>query len=51
VTTPKEVQTNIAKNEVFYRDGKFDVDQYKKILRLNGYSVQEYEASQFQQLI
>jgi len=50
VTTPKEVQTNIAKNEVFYRDGKFDVDQYKKILRLNGYSVQEYEASQFQQL-
>jgi peptidyl-prolyl cis-trans isomerase D len=50
VTTPKEVQTNIAKNEVFYKDGKFDVDQYKKILRLNGYSVQEYEASQFQQL-
>jgi peptidyl-prolyl cis-trans isomerase D len=50
VTTPKEVQTNIAKNEVFYKEGKFDVDQYKKILRLNGYSVQEYEASQFQQL-
>jgi peptidyl-prolyl cis-trans isomerase D len=50
VSTPKEVQTNIAKNEVFYKDGKFDVDQYKKILRLNGYSVQEYEASQFQQL-
>jgi peptidyl-prolyl cis-trans isomerase D len=50
VTTPKEVQANIAKNEVFYKEGKFDVDQYKKILRLNGYSVQEYEASQFQQL-
>jgi peptidyl-prolyl cis-trans isomerase D len=50
VTTPKEVQANIAKNEVFYKEGKFDVDQYKKILSLNGYSLQEYEASQFQQL-
>jgi peptidyl-prolyl cis-trans isomerase D len=43
-TTISEVKEEILLNQNFYKDGKFDLEQYQTILRLNGYTTTEYEA-------
>ncbi|MDC9714365.1 MAG: SurA N-terminal domain-containing protein [Gammaproteobacteria bacterium] len=50
VTTQRELQAFIQSNDVFKDDGKFSVEQYKQILRLNGYLDVEYEQTQIKEL-
>jgi peptidyl-prolyl cis-trans isomerase D len=42
-TTGRELQTLIRSNNVFKIDGKFSLEKYKQMLRLNGYSDTQYE--------
>ena len=43
-TTGRELQALIHSNNVFKIDGKFSLEKYKQMLRLNGYSDTQYEA-------
>ena len=42
-TTGRELQALIRSNNVFKIDGKFSLEKYKQMLRLNGYSDTQYE--------
>lgn len=43
VTTNKEIKDIILTNTSFFENGKFSFDKYTNLLRLNGYSVAQYE--------
>ena len=43
-TTKGELRLNIQKNELFQQDGKFSFERYQQLLRLNGYSENQYES-------
>ncbi|CAB5502087.1 hypothetical protein [uncultured Gammaproteobacteria bacterium] len=45
-TTQRELQMLIQSNDVFKVEGKFSIDRYKDLLRLNGISDVEYERIQ-----
>jgi len=49
-TTQRELQVFIQRNDAFKVDGKFSVDKYKQLLRLNGFSGVEYETLQIAEL-
>ncbi|SMN14304.1 Peptidyl-prolyl cis-trans isomerase PpiD [uncultured Candidatus Thioglobus sp.] len=46
-----ELQAFIQANDVFKKDGKFSMEQYKQILSLNGYLDIEYERLQAKELM
>lgn len=48
--TPSELLTSIQSNDAFKVDGKFSIDGYKQLLRLNGLSDIEYENLQLDEL-
>ena len=43
-TTKDELRLNIQNNELFQQDGKFSFERYQQLLRLNGYSENQYES-------
>ena len=45
VTTGSELSQIIQANDLFHVDGKFSLERYEQILRLNGYTKFSYEAS------
>jgi len=49
--TQRELQVFIQTNDVFKVDGKFSMDTYRQLLRLNGFSEVAYEALQTNELI
>lgn len=49
--TQRELQVFIQTNDVFKVDGKFSMETYKRLLRLNGFSEVTYEALQRDELI
>lgn len=49
-TTQQELQALIQTNDVFKVEGKFSIDKYKQLLRLNGISEVEYEHIQADEL-
>jgi len=49
-TTGEELQALIRSNNVFKVDGKFSLERYKQMLRLNGYSDAQYEAVKLAEL-
>jgi len=49
-TTSVELQALIQSNDLFQVDGKFSIDTYQKLLRLNGYSTAEYESIKLKEL-
>ena len=50
VTTDQELSQIIQANDLFHVDGKFSLERYEQILRLNGYSKFSYEASKASEL-
>ncbi len=42
-TTAGELSAIISTNDLFIEDGKFSIDRYKQLLRLNGYTTKQYE--------
>ena len=44
VTLDGEIKAQILANKNFFEDGKFSLEKYKTILRLNGYSAATYES-------
>ena len=44
IVTDKELLSEIQAQKVFYKNGKFDKEIYKKALRQNNLNMQEYEA-------
>lgn len=42
-TTQGELNAIISMNDLFLEDGKFSIDRYKQLLRLNGYTTKQYE--------
>ena len=42
-TTKGELNAIISMNDLFLEDGKFSIDRYKQLLRLNGYTTKQYE--------
>ncbi|KAA0445967.1 MAG: peptidylprolyl isomerase [Candidatus Thioglobus sp.] len=49
-TTPGELLQTIKSNEAFKVDGKFSFERYQQLLRINGFSSSEYEASKLDEL-
>lgn len=49
-TTSQELQAQIQSNKLFEEEGAFSFSRYEQLLRLNGYSVDEYEASKAKDL-
>ncbi|MBA5248473.1 MAG: peptidylprolyl isomerase [Gammaproteobacteria bacterium] len=49
--TQRELQVFIQTNDVFKVEGKFSMETYKRLLRLNGFSEVAYEALQTNELI
>jgi peptidyl-prolyl cis-trans isomerase D len=49
-TARDELQISIQSNEMFHKDGKFSIEQYEKLLRLNGYNPQIYESAKLNEL-
>ncbi len=49
-TTNAELQALIQSNDLFQVDGKFSIEDYQKLLRLNGYSASEYESIKLKEL-
>lgn len=49
-TTSQELQAQIQSNKLFEEEGAFSFSRYEQLLRLNGYSVDEYEASKAKEL-
>ncbi len=49
-TTQQELQAFIQTNDVFKVEGKFSIDRYRQLLRLNGLSEVEYERIQADEL-
>jgi|AJXC01.1.fsa_nt_gi Parvulin-like peptidyl-prolyl isomerase len=49
-TTNSELQALIQSNNLFQTDGRFSIEGYQKLLRLNGYSTAEYEAIKLKEL-
>ena len=49
-TTATELNTIIQSNELFADQGKFSIDKYKQLLRLNGYTPAKYESIKAQEL-
>ena len=49
-TTAGELQAFIQSNNVFKEDGKFSLERYKQLLRLNGYSDVKYETTKLTEL-
>ena len=49
-TTNQELQAQIQSNKLFEEEGAFSFSRYEQLLRLNGYSVDEYEASKAKEL-
>lgn len=47
----KELQENLLANKAFQKDGKFNLDLYKKVLSLNSLSPEIYEKNQTTSLI
>lgn len=43
-TTQTELQTLIQANPIFAEEGRFSLEKYKRLLRLNGYNNTQYEA-------
>ncbi len=50
VTTASELSAIIQSNDVFHDDGKFSLERYEQILRLNGFSKTQYESSRDSEL-
>lgn len=50
VTTDQELSQIIQANDLFHVDGKFSLERYEQILRLNGYSKFSYETSKASEL-
>ena len=50
VTTQRELQEFIQSSDAFKVQGKFSLDKYKQLLRLNGLSIIEYENLQANEL-
>jgi peptidyl-prolyl cis-trans isomerase D len=42
-TTSDEIKQHILADTTFYKDGKFDIEQYQTLLRINGYTTSDYE--------
>ncbi len=49
-TINEELQVLIRSNDIFKVDGKFSLEAYKRILRLNGYNNTQYEAIKLDEL-
>ena len=49
-TTQQELRTLIQSNDIFKEKGKFSIEKYKRLLRLNGYSVVDYEQLRFKEM-
>ena len=43
VTTNNEIKSEILSDENFFTDGKFNLQSYKDVLRINGYTPERYE--------
>ena len=50
VTTDAELSAIIQSNELFQEEGRFSIERYEQILRLNGYTKASYEASKANEL-
>ena len=50
VTTDAELSAIIQSNELFQVEGRFSIERYEQILRLNGYTKASYEASKASEL-
>ncbi|WP_024792142.1 SurA N-terminal domain-containing protein, partial [Candidatus Ruthturnera calyptogenae] len=49
-TTANELNTIIQANNLFKKKGRFSLEKYKQLLRLNGYTTIKYEAIKLQEL-
>lgn len=49
-TTNQELQAQIQSNNLFKEQGVFSFSRYEQLLRINGYSVDEYEVSKAKEL-
>ncbi len=49
-TTVNELNTIIQANNLFKEEGRFSLEKYKQLLRLNGYTTTKYEAIKLQEL-
>ncbi|BBB22581.1 peptidyl-prolyl cis-trans isomerase D [Abyssogena phaseoliformis symbiont OG214] len=49
-TTASELNTIIQANNLFKEEGRFSLEKYKQLLRLNGYTTEKYEAIRLQEL-
>ncbi len=49
-TVAAELQAIVQSSDDFKVDGRFSLDRYKQLLRLNGYSVTQYEVSKLNEL-
>lgn len=49
-TTPSELLKFIKSSSAFKENGKFSLNKYKRLLRLNNYSISEYEIAQLDEL-
>jgi peptidyl-prolyl cis-trans isomerase D len=49
-TTASELNAIIQANEAFKDEGRFSLDKYKQLLRLNGYTPTQYEGAKSQEL-
>ncbi len=49
-TTVNELNTIIQANNLFKEKGRFSLEKYKQLLRLNGYTTRKYEAIKLQEL-
>ncbi|AYQ56483.1 Parvulin-like peptidyl-prolyl isomerase [Bathymodiolus thermophilus thioautotrophic gill symbiont] len=51
VVTKQELQEFIQSSDIFKEEGKFSIEKYKRLLRLNGYSDIGYEQLQIKELL
>ncbi|BAF61716.1 SurA N-terminal domain-containing protein [Candidatus Vesicomyidisocius calyptogenae] len=49
-TTTSELNNIIRANDLFKEEGRFSLEKYKKLLRLNGYTTEKYETIKLQEL-
>ncbi len=49
-TTASELNAIIQANDLFKEEGRFSLENYKQLLRLNGYTTAKYEAIKLQEL-
>ncbi len=49
-TTANELNAIIQANDLFKEEGRFSLEKYKQLLRLNGYTTIKYEAIKLQEL-